>query len=310
MTDDMESKLTDAMKGQARNVEPADEQAALARITDRVNARRRRGFVVLGVAAALFVLLGSVLLLRRDDGSDQVRVTSDPSSQSSSSTTESSSSETTTTSSTASSSTPASSSSEPTTTTVAPTTIPPPAPPPPHVWPLSDATTYDTPEAAAQSFVVEYLGMTNARVGATNGNVVEIFANSRTSIRTLVDVADSSAGWVVVGARADEIVVDQPQPYADPSSPMTVSGTSTAFEAQLGLQLRLAGSTTVVGEGTAMGGSNGEMGPFSTTMDVPPGDAPLVLIVFEDDASGEQTFSKASVILLRVGSPQTASDGG
>jgi len=309
MTDDMESKLTDAMKGQARNVEPADEQAALARITDRVNARRRRGFVVLGVAAALFVLLGSVLLLRGDDGSDQVHVTSDPSSQSSSST-ESSSSEATTTSSTASSSTSASSSSEPTATTVAPTTIPPPAPPPPHVWPLSDATTYATPEAAAQSFVVEYLGMTNARVGATNGNVVEIFGNSRASIRTLVDVVDSSAGWVVVGARADEIVVDQPQPYADPSSPMTVSGTSTAFEAQLGLQLRLAGSSTVVGEGTAMGGSNGEMGPFSTTMDVPPGDAPLVLIVFEGDASGEQTFTKASVVLLRVGSPQTASDGG
>ena len=89
--------------------------------------------------------------------------------------------------------------------------------------------------------------MTNARIGMTSpgspglgldGADVEMFTNAGTA-RTVVNVVqDGTSGWVVMGAKADQIVVDQPLPHDPVSAPMTVSGRSTAFEGQLGLQLR------------------------------------------------------------------------
>ena len=107
-------------------------------------------------------------------------------------------------------------------------------------------------------------------------------------------------GWVVTGANADQIVVDTPKPHDPVTQPITVSGQGTAFEAQLGVELRPLGSKTVIATGTAMAGANGEMGPFTTTIAPPSTDQPVVLIVFEADASGEQTYTYATVVLLGV----------
>ena len=295
MTDDMESRLTDAMQAQARDIEPADEHASLDRIAARVRARRRRGVIVLGVAAALAVLAGSLVLLRRgDDRSNQVHVTSD--SPSSFSSTASSSSEPTTTL--------APTTSTPTTNVTTSTVTVPPTPPPAFIWPPyggDGRQGYDTPEDAAHFFFAEYLGMTGETLGQTvhspDGTTVEGFARGPGSARTLVDVADSSAGWVVIGARADEIEVDAPQPHDPVNDPLTVSGRSVAFEAQLGLEVRPLASMSAVANGTAMGGST-EMQPFSTTLSVPTDYRQLVLIVFEGDASGAQTYAKATVVML------------
>ena len=291
---EMESRLNDAMQNQTQNVEPADEQAALASISARLRDRRKRGIIVLGVAAALAVLVGTTLLLRRDDGgSNQVHVSS--TSPSSSSTTKSSSSESTTTSTTT-----------PTTTTLATTTTAPLplTPPPAFIWPPDGGDGrqgYDTPADAAHFFFVEYLGMTEETLGqttlGTDTATVEGFARGPGSARTVVDLVDTSAGWVVAGARADEIVVDTPQPHDAIADPLTVSGRSVAFEAQLGLEVRPLASMSVVATGTAMGGST-DVQPFSTTLSVPTDEAHLVLIVFEGDASGAQTYAKATVVLL------------
>jgi hypothetical protein len=107
-------------------------------------------------------------------------------------------------------------------------------------------------------------------------------------------------GWVVTGANADQIVVDTPKPH-DPVTPsITVSGQGTAFEAQLGLELRRFRSKDVVATSTAMAGANGEIGPFSTTIDAPSTNDPFVLVIFEGDTSGEQTYTRASVVLLGI----------
>jgi hypothetical protein len=284
--DDLERRLSDAMAAQAGNVEPSPEADSLAEIERRITkerrtmSSRRNLFIGLGAAAAIVVIVGAVVLLR-DDDKQNIAVTSSSSAPTSS----------TTSSTTTSTSTP----TTPTTQLEVPV---------PHVWPFeSSTTTFTTPEDAARSFAVDYLGMTNARLGATKADTrtatVEIFPNARGNARTVVRLAqDQSAGWVVTGADADEIVVDTPKPH-DPVTPsITVSGQSTAFEAQLGLELRPLGSKTAVATGTAMGGSNGEIGPFTTTIDPPSVDQPLVLVVFEGDASGEQTFTKATVVLL------------
>jgi hypothetical protein len=151
--------------------------------------------------------------------------------------------------------------------------------------------------------------MTNARLGTSilydvpppgrAGVEVEIFPNMRGNARTVVNVVpQSSSDWVVTGANADQIRVDTPKPHDPVTQLITVSGQGSAFESQLGLELRPLGTKDVIATGTAMAGANGEIGPFTTTIGPPSTDQPVVLIVFEGDASGEQTYTYATVVLL------------
>ena len=305
---EIESRLAEAMRARADAVEPHDEDAALGAIARRVNARRNRAFVVLGVAAAIAVVVGAVALLRRDDDtSDKVNVTNKPSTTIASPTSSPATSPATTPS------------TAPTTTTSAASTTTSSVPQDtrlpatyPHIWPFEGTVQYDNPEGAAQSFVAEYLGMVVEREvqvrGDNEGAVVEFFSMPQGGAHMVVDVKHTlQQGWVVTGANADEIVVDDPLPFGGVEHPtMHVSGQSVAFEAQLGLELRPVGSTSPVSTGTAMGGST-EMQPFDTTIATPDGDGPLVLIVFEGDARGEQTYNKATVVLIGVGQQVDAS---
>jgi hypothetical protein len=267
---EIERRLRDAMAARADEVEPHDEGEALERISGRVHMNRRRGMMLAGAAAAIFVVAGALVLLTRDnDDKSAVNVG---------------------TGSTASSSSPS------TTTTTGPVVTPSEGPTP--IWPFaSSGTTFDSPEQAAKTFVVDYLGMTVARLGAVNGNDVEVFPNERGSARTVVHVEHRSSGWVVVGADADQIQVDTPKPHDAVTPTIELAGRSVAFEAQLGVELRPFGSTTPVATGSVMGGST-EMQPFHGSIDAPSTDQPLVLLLFEGDASGMQTYTKATVIPL------------
>jgi hypothetical protein len=268
---DIESRLADAMAARAREVEPHDEDDALNRIAERVNMNRRRTFTILGVAAAIAVAVGTIALLTRDDDKvkQQVNVATDSNSTSS----------------------------------VSSSVIP--SGGAPAIWPFASSnTTFATPEEAAKSFAVDYLGMTQARVGKAEPGYeyetnVEIFPNDRAGIRTVVRVTNHlQAGFVVLGAAADEIQVEQPTIMDNTlTSPLTVSGRSRAFEAQINVQLRPYGSTTPAAEGFTMGGGT-EILPFSTTITPPATDQPLVLVVFEGDASGQGAMSQATVIQI------------
>jgi hypothetical protein len=281
---EIESRLADAMAARAREVEPHDEDDALNRISERVSMSHRRTFTILGIAAAIAVAAGTVALLSRGDDKQSQHINTATNSGNTS-----------------------------TTATSAPPTVVQSAGPTP-IWPFASTNrTFATPEEAAKSFAVDYLGMIHARLGQTldTSNVrsdVEIFPNDRGNARTLVALENRDAqGWVVLSAMADQIAVDQPKAHDPLSSSMTVSGTSVAFEAQVGIQLRPFGSMTSVLDDFVMGGST-EMLPFGKQIAVPATDQPLVLILFEGDASGEQTFTKASVIPLdAAGSPEPTS---
>jgi hypothetical protein len=284
---DLEQHLADALAARASTVEPSATNS-LDHIEQRVAAEhhsrsnQRRLFLGLGAAAAVVAVVAAVVVLRNDD-KQAVNVV--PAASESTTTSTATTTSTTTTS-----------------TTVPAATVA-------HVWPV-DSSTFSTPEEAARSFAVDYLGMTNARLGQTIAGVpagsttgprvanVEVFPNERSNARTTVNTAESADGWVVTGASADQIVLDTPKPHDSVSQPITVSGQGTAFEAQLGVQLRAVGSNDVLATGTAMAGANGEMGPFTTSIDPPSADEPVVLIVFEGDASGAQTMTYATVVLL------------
>ncbi|MEY2451836.1 MAG: hypothetical protein QOD92_1410 [Acidimicrobiaceae bacterium] len=275
---DIESRLTDAMAARAREVEPHDEDDALNRISERVTMSHRRTLMILGAAAVVAVAVGTVALLNRDDEKGGRTITA---------------------------ATDSGSTTPPTVTT--PVSVIPGSDEHP-IWPLESMNrTYATREEAAKSFAVDYLGMTHARLGTTTGDDVEIFPNDRGNARTVVHTAElSTHTFGVTGADADEIVLDTPKPN-DPLAPtMTVSGRSVAFEAQVGIQLRPFGLVTSDLDDYVMGGSS-EMQPFSKQISVPKTDQAHVLILFEGDASGEQTFTKATVRLLTpAGEPEPA----
>jgi hypothetical protein len=290
------------MDARASGVEPQDETDALARIEGRLNTNRRRGLVLAGAAAAVFVVAGALVLLARGDDKQQVNLGTDSSSSPTSATSTTSGPVITAT--TLAPTTSSTATTEPGPTTTLPASFP-------HVWPLDAAGGFATPADATHSFFAGYLGMTQEQLGATTLDpsgraTVEGFARGPGSARTVVGLVQTTNGWVVIGANADQIVVDDPLPFGGVSHPMHVSGQSVAFEAQLGLELRSGGSMTVVATGTAMGGSS-EMQPFDTTISPPAGDGPFVLLVFEGDASGAQSYSKVTVVLIGVGQQVDAS---
>jgi hypothetical protein len=269
---DIESRLADAMAARAQEVEPHDEDDALNRIAERVNMNRRRTFTILAVAAAIAVAVGTIALLTRDDEkTQQVNVATD---------------------------------SDNSTASTTPAKVI--AAASPAIWPFEAMNrTFTNPEDAAKSFAVDYLGMTHARVVGSGGNEamaeVAIVPNDRASARTNVQLENrGEQGWVVVGAKADQIEVDTPTPHTALTLPLSLAGRSVAFEAQIGVELRAFGSMTPFAQSFVMGGGT-DMQPFQGQIDAPGvslASDKAVLILFEGDASGEQTYTKATVIPL------------
>ena len=205
------------------------------------SAPRRRGLLIgIGALVAVGAIVVVVYLVTRDDGgSQQTAVTS-----------------TTATSATA-------------TTTVGPTTAP--VDTSTAVWPFAaSATRYSDPVSAARGFAVDYLGFTNPVVGefrqgdARSGEIpVQAKATGPTTTVLARQLGDS---WWVLGASTPNIQLTSPAASATISSPVRLQGTSTAFEATVNTEVRADGSTQPVGTGTVMGGANGQLDPFDSTV--------------------------------------------
>jgi hypothetical protein len=154
----------------------------------------------------------------------------------------------------------------PTTVTTLPTTPPDTST---AVWPfVSSGTRYTDPVAAARGFAVDFVGFVNPVVGefqagdARSGEV-EIRPNATGPVTTVfVRQLSGSDTWWVLGAATANIQLDLPPALAVISSPVGLIGTSTAFEANVSVEIREDGNRTPLGTGFVMGGSMGQMGPF------------------------------------------------
>jgi hypothetical protein len=141
------------------------------------------------------------------------------------------------------------------------------------VWPFpSSSTRFSDPVEAARSFAVDYVGFVDPVVGpfqagdSRSGEVVVEPAANGPETTVLVRQLGSDDSWWVLGSSTPNLQLQAPEAYATISSPVTLSGQSTAFEATVDYQIRSSGSTTPLTEGFFNGGANGEMGPFSTSV--------------------------------------------
>lgn len=261
MTDDIERRLQDAARARMDSVPDIDEEASLAEIRSQLSSGRSRRPMVLGAVAAavLIIAVVAVVLTRSDDKTTVV--------------------------------TPATESS----TSSPPTTAP---PTPPQfaglpVWPFAGSSeTFDTPEAVAKDFAINYLDIA-APSAEPNGEAVTVRVNGR-GAPVIVDTKKTAAGWVVIGAHTDQIVFDG-LADGDPA-PSTVKGMSSAFEALILIDVRPFGSKVEVERGRAMGSGGLELLPFETTLQ---NTGPAVLVAYAPDMSGEGAMSYATVIRVR-----------
>ncbi len=160
----------------------------------------------------------------------------------------------------------------PSTTTTSlsvPTTSIPESQPQVAIWPFAtSATRYTDPVTAAFSFAVQYLGFTSPLVGDFHASGhrsgdVPVRTSPGGEVTTVaVRQLTSDHTWWVVSADAPTLRLDEPVARATVSSPVTLSGQSTAFEAVVNVAIVGDGSVTPVATDVVMGGSMGETGPF------------------------------------------------
>lgn len=275
-----EDRVRRALRDRAAEVPATADARSLAAIKDRLGrparAGQRRRYAVAGaaVAAVVAILVGVTVLTGGHGPGEQVVAgpgTSEPD--------------------------PPTTSTPPVPTVAAPT-----------IWPLAGSPApFPYPEDAALTFAREYLGMTSAGMSGPvdeqgDTAVVRVVPFATGGPVTEVRVVRRDGSWAVTGAESANIQVGTPAPGAALTSPLTVSGTSTAFEATINLELRSPANGQRLGDiAFTMGGSNGELGPYSTELAVPSGVDQAVLVVSEPDASGQGAVSSATVVLLGAG---------
>lgn len=145
------------------------------------------------------------------------------------------------------------------------------------VWPMIDKMNgFNDPRSAAREFAVTYLGFKSPVVGRFIVQRPALGSVAVTAIKggpvTTVDLRrlNRASTWWITGATSADIVVTAPTPGATVSSPLLVSGRSTAFEAVVNVEIRADAPSRVLAKSSVMGGSMGVMGPFHRSIPFAP----------------------------------------
>ncbi len=177
------------------------------------------------------------------------------------------------------------------------------------VWPFAKTMPgYPDPVLAARTFAVDYLGFVDPIVGAyqpgdsRSGEVTIAASASGPETTVLVRMLTSANTWWVLGAATQNIRLESPAALATISSPVVLSGQSTAFEATVNVQIRQDGTLTPLKEDIVMGGANGVMGPFSKAISFPSPSTNAGAIVLKTMSARDGNISEASVIRVSFSS--------
>ncbi len=176
------------------------------------------------------------------------------------------------------------------------------------IWPfVRSSDRYSDPVAAARSFAISYLGFVDPVVGPfqqgdqRSGEVTVRSSLSGPITTVLVRQVTSDHSWWIIGASTPNLQIQSPSALAAVTSPVVVSGQSTAFEATINLEVRQDGSTTPLVKGIGMGGSMGVMGPFSTSLSFPAPSERAGAIVVETFSAENGNVQEASVVRISFG---------
>ena len=240
----IEDRLRAAITHRTSGIEPRPD--ALHRIEEKLMDAQRatnRNRVLFGVAAAAAAVAIVVGVLALTDDDSELDTVSPSTTAGETSTTEATSS------------------------TFAPTVDPAQA-----IWPRVDtAQRFDDPVSAAQSFVIEFVGMVDPVVGEfqqgdTRSGEVPVQPQADGPVTTVLVRQLEDDTWFVIGSATDEVRLDTPAAGADIECPVHLTGEALAFEGTVQVAVRDDVSTAPIGTGFVTGGG-GPAAPFDGTVD-------------------------------------------
>jgi hypothetical protein len=176
------------------------------------------------------------------------------------------------------------------------------------VWPPADGSvTYADPVDAAVGFATEFVGFTAPVVGefqqgdARSGEV-EVRPTATGPITTvLLRQVDGEVSWSVLGAVTASITPTAPAAGSVVQSPVTLQGSSTAFEGTVDVAVRSQAKAPPLATGFVTGGSMGQMGPFESTLEFAKSATPEGAIVFSTSSMEDGRVWEATVVSVRFG---------
>jgi Immunoglobulin-like domain of bacterial spore germination len=271
---------------------PSEDSASDGSANDASTRRSRLTLQLVGFISVAIVVIGVLLivLLTRDDTADAPASTSTdvvPATTTASTTDTTlptTTSPRTTTSTTVTTTTISATTTTPTSTPTStpPTTIPAtsipvttvPTAADTAIWPPPGSEIrYDEPVAASVGFAEQFVGITGVIPGefqqgdARSGEVELRTTESGPVTLVLVRQVGTDDAWSVLGSSTANIGIDEPENLATVTSPLTISGESTAFEGTVQVQLFRDGVDEPLVDSFVTGGSFGELGPFAGTFE-------------------------------------------
>jgi hypothetical protein len=178
----------------------------------------------------------------------------------------------------------------------------------PAIWPWADsALRFRDPVGATRSFATAYLHMTEPIVGrfqqgdSRSGEVTVRPSATGPVTTVLVRQLGNDGSWWILGAATDNIRLTDPAALAPIASPVDLRGTSTAFEATVNVAIRQDGDPDALAETFVMGGANGQMGPFSASIDYERPTSRAGGIVLYTTSAADGSVTEATAIRVRFG---------
>ncbi|MEY2469252.1 MAG: hypothetical protein QOF21_1950 [Actinomycetota bacterium] len=278
----IEDRLRDALRARAAQVQPDDD--GWARIEQRISDPRRslKRFVLVGLAVVTIPGAIAVAAAIRDDNAKPLVVGP----------------------------------METTTTAVAPTTVPVVARPR-YIYPWDDGTRFDTPQALADAFARNFLGMTDPSVGTfragdSRSGEIDIHAFAKGVATTLL-VRQEATGWMVSSSSTPNIQLDSPEQFDLVESPFPLSGRSVAFEGTVhmtllswGTSMRCVPATDTCGSDPRVlaneffTGHGSELSPFETHLRYDAQGQTTGVLVLWTDSARDGSLQEATIRIVRL----------
>jgi len=115
----------------------------------------------------------------------------------------------------------------------------------------------------------------------------------------LVRQLGTGSSWWVLGCGAEDITITTPAWDASVSSPVSLTGSSLAFEGTVQTQVRQDGASKPLGMGFVTGGST-EKAPFFGTLDFATPTASHGAVVLQAISAKDGSVLEASVVRVRL----------
>ncbi len=126
---------------------------------------------------------------------------------------------------------------------------------------VESADRFPTPEAAAEAFAVDYVGMVNPivggyRAGDTRSGEIEVRPRAAAQPSTVIVRQLDDGNWWVLGAAMENIRLDEPAAGTSITSPVRLTGAALAFEGHVDVEIRADGTPQAIGKGFVTGGGD------------------------------------------------------